>query len=114
MPHINTKTSKHLTEKERIDLKERLGEAIAIIPGKSERWLMLSFEDGLAMSFAGDMTSDAAMIEVEILGTATRPTYDALTAEITAIFTEVTGIPGDRVYVKYSEFSVWGYNGANF
>lgn len=113
MPFISTKTNRTLSEKEKITLKEKLGEAIAIIPGKSERWLMLSFEDGLTMSLAGDMSA-TAMIDVEIFGSATEAAYAKLTAEITRIVSEVATIPADRIYVKYREVGVWGYNGENF
>lgn len=113
MPFISAKTNRTLSEGEKIALKEKLGEAIAIIPGKSERWLMISFEDGLTMSFAGDMSA-TAMIDVELFGSTTEAAYAKLTAEITRIVSEVAGIPENRIYVKYREVDVWGYSGENF
>lgn len=113
MPFISTKTNRTLTDAQKISLKEKLGEAIAIIPGKSERWLMISLEDGLTMSLAGDMSA-TAMVDVEIFGSTTEAAYAKLTAEITRIVEEVANIPADRIYVKYREVDVWGYNGENF
>ena len=114
MPYISTKTNKALTYAEKEALKARLGADIAIIPGKSESWLMLGFEDGLTMAFAGDMTTPAAMIEVDIFGSTTKAAYDRLTAAITDGVSEILGIKKDRIYVKYREVETWGWNGKNF
>ena len=42
MPFISTKTNVTVTKEKETQLKERLGQAISIIPGKSESWLMLA------------------------------------------------------------------------
>ena len=57
-----------LKEKE-TQLKERLGEAISIIPGKSESWFMLAIEGGIPMYFRGDDSQPTAFIEVKFMGT---------------------------------------------
>jgi hypothetical protein len=41
MPYINTKLSTSLSKEKETALKEQFGKAIALIPGKSESWLML-------------------------------------------------------------------------
>ena len=114
MPYIETKTTARITdEKERI-LREKLGKAIALIPGKSEEWLMLSFVDGCRMAFRGKCDEDLAMVEVKIFGRASEDAYQALTAAICRILHEELGIAPDHVYVKYEEVSHWGYDGSNF
>ena len=35
-------------------IKQKLGQAIAIIPGKSEGWLMVGFEDEYTLYFKGN------------------------------------------------------------
>ena len=114
MPFISTKTSKTLTVEQKTALKERFGKAIELIPGKSERWLMLGFEDGITMSFAGNMTEPAAMVEVDIFGSTTKAAYDSLTKELCAIVEDITAIPASRIYIKYREVDTWGWNGQNF
>ena len=52
MPFINSKISVTVTPEQEVELKRRLGEAIAIIPGKSENWLMTGFEDGYHIAAA--------------------------------------------------------------
>lgn len=114
MPYIKTTTTQKITDRQKQELKEALGTAIELIPGKSEAWLMLAFEDGVTMAFKGDMTTPAAMVEVDIFGSTTSSAYDALTAEICRIISLHIGVPSDRIYVKYRECNRWGYNGFNF
>ena len=114
MPFIETKTSVKLTEDTENKLKEAYGKDIEIIPGKSENWLMLNFSGDCHMAFRGDNTKPCAMIEVSLLGSASRQTYDKLTAKLCSDVSEILGIPSDRIYIKYSEHTVWGYDGINF
>ena len=112
MPYIETKTTRKIGKTEAAALRCELGRAIELIPGKTEKWLMLSFIDGLDMSLAG-VEGDAAMIEVSILGHADDDSYAMLTAKICEIVSETLSISKDRIYVKYSEFDRWGWNGIN-
>ena len=113
MPYINTKTTAKLDTGATERLTKAFGEAIELIPGKSEKWLMLSFDGECTMAFAGKI-GDCAMLEVEIFGKAQDSAYDALTERLTEIFSRETGIPSDRIYVKYEEISHWGWDGSNF
>ena len=42
MPFINSKVNVPLTEEVKEALKTKLGQAISLIPGKSENWLMVA------------------------------------------------------------------------
>ena len=114
MPFIETKTTLPLTEEKIYALKNAYGKDIEIIPGKTEEWLMLNFTGDCKMAFRGDDTKPTAMIEVSILGKATRDTYDKLTNKLCKDVSEILGVSPDRIYIKYSEHSVWGYDGINF
>lgn len=113
MPFIRTDTNVSISDSVCKSLKEQIGEAIALIPGKSESWLMLEFNGEKAMYFAG---SDAPLVmaEVTIFGGASDAAYDALTAKLTDIFSETLSVSPDRIYVKYAETDHWGWNGGNF
>ena len=113
MPFINTKTTAEISEEQELSLKEKLGSAISLI-GKSESWLMVNFEDNCRLYFKGDNSEDIAYVEVALFGKASDSQYDALTAEITKIFSETIGVDSSRVYVKYEEVDHWGWNGFNF
>lgn len=114
MPYIRTTVSKELTAQNKENLKAKLGEAIALIPGKSEAWLMLAFEDNISMYFKGDSTQDYAYLEVSLFGTTSDAAYDRLTAALSDIVNEELGIDRANIYVKYEEADHWGWNGSNF
>jgi len=113
MPYIHTKTNVDITMDKELTLKKEFGKAISLIPGKSERWLMLDFTDSERMWFSGE-NSPAAMLEVEIFGAVNESAYDALTARLTEIVSAELGISPARVYVKYEEIEHWGWNSSNF
>lgn len=114
MPYIGTKTTVRITpEKEEI-LKKRLGEAISAVPGKSEKWLMCEFTDNCRLWFAGDNSKPAAYVNVKVFGGADSHACEKLTGIICDILGEELSVPSDRVYVTYSAFDDWGWNGTNF
>lgn len=114
MPYIRTTVSKELTDEKREAIKTKLGQAIALIPGKSESWLMLSFEDNMKMYFRGDESEDYAYLEVNLFGSASNAAYDRLTAALSEIINEELGINRENIYIKYEEAEHWGWNGNNF
>ena len=114
MPFINSKISVTVNPEQEVELKRRLGEAIAIIPGKSENWLMTGFEDGYHLYFRGDNSEPMAFVEVSVFGGEDSQAFSQLTGEITKIFGDVLGIAADHIYVKYAATSNWGWNGSNF
>ncbi len=113
MPFINSKiTVKIPPEKEEI-IKQRLGQIIPMIPGKSENWLMVGFEDEYTLYFRGAKCERAAFVEVKIFDGANSRIYNELTAEICRIYGEELEIPADHIYVTYQEIMDWGWNGGN-
>ena len=113
MPFIDVKTNAQVNKKQEIALKQALGQAIAILPGKSETWLMLDIHDGCRMYFHG---SDApcAMLQVQVFGKINTQKCEELTAEICRIMNDTLQIAPENTYVKYEEISLWGWNSQNF
>lgn len=114
MPYIQTKANVEITKEQEKKIKTALGKAIALIPGKSEAWLMCEIEGGKNLYFAGDGDVPCAYNEVKILGNASEADCNTLTGEICRILNEELGISQDKIYVKYEMCSVWGWNGSNF
>ena len=114
MPYIETKTTVKVSREQEVKLKEALGRAIELIPGKSEQWLMLNLIDGCRMAFRGTTEPDIAMVEIDIFGKADSSEYDDLTECVCKVVNEILGIETDRIYVKYREVDHWGWNGGNF
>lgn len=113
MPFINSKVTVKMTEEKKEAIKKKLGEAISLIPGKSENWLMVGFDDGYDLYFQGNKDGESAFIEVSVFGNASPSAFDALTGAICEIFESELKIPKNRIYVKYQEISNWGWNGTN-
>ena len=74
---------------------------------------MLDFIDNERVWFSGE-DSPAAIINVEIFGSASASSYNKLTAELTENVSSVLGISPTRIYIKYDEINNWGWNGSNF
>ena len=114
MPFIDSKVSVKITQEQEKELKTRLGQAISLIPGKSEGWLMTGFEDDYHLYFRGDNSEPIAYIEVRFFGGPNKAAFLKMTEEITKIYGEVLGIAPDHMYIKYSATPDWGWNGGNF
>lgn len=114
MPFINSKVSVTISKEQEESIKTKLGKAIALIPGKSEYWLMVGFEDNYSLYFKGVKEAKVAFVEVKLFQKADSLAYEKLTQAICSIYKEELGIPGDKIYISYEEISNWGYNGVNF
>ena len=113
MPFIDITTNVSVSEEQKTSLQSAMGRAITAIPGKSEGWLMVGIQPEYDLWFKGE-SAPAAMVEVSIFGSASSNALVTLTSHITGILTDNIGIPSDRVYVKYTSTSDWGWNGSNF
>lgn len=114
MPYIDVRSNTALTKEKTSLLKSKIAEILASsFPGKTENWLMMSFTGDADMYFAG---SDAPcmMVDIAIFGSQSDSSYDKMTAGVCALIEKECSIPADRVYVKYTEYSHWGWNNMNF
>ena len=113
MPFIRVSANVAVNEAQAERVKAMLGQAIEVIPGKSEAWLMVGVEPECALWFQGT-DAPAALVEVSVYGGAEPDAYDALTARVCELLDAVLDIDPARVYVKYAETPNWGWNGGNF
>ena len=114
MPYINSTLTVKLTEEKKETIKSKLGQIIAEIPGKSEEWLMVSFNDDHALYFRGDKKDKAAFVEIKIFGTAERKHKETITAKVCSLFEEEVSINKDSIYIVFEEVKDWGWNGNMF
>ena len=113
MPYIELKTNVSADAKKAENLKSELGKAIAKIPGKTEKWLMVGIECETTMFFAGS-SLPCAIAEVKIYGSASSESLQNVTSEICRIVNSELDVSPDRIYVKYEFVDHWGWNGSNF
>lgn len=114
MPFIEAKVNIEISKEKEIIIKTKLGQAIELLPGKTEKWLMISMEDNCNMYFKGSNELQIAFIEVKLYGSQNKEAYNKLTKAITDIFYEELNINPSNLYVKYEEIDNWGWNGSNF
>ena len=114
MPYIDIHANTDLSREKTAELKSEIARVLAdSFPGKTENWLMLKFSGGEDMFFAGS-ADPCAMVDVSIFGPQTKKNYGKMTAAVMDLIVEACGIPADRIYVKYTEYDKWGWNGGNF
>lgn len=68
MPFIISRTNCPIGREQEVQLKTRLGKAIELVPGKSEEYLMLGFEDNCRLWLRGDDSRPMVYIEAAIWG----------------------------------------------
>ena len=75
---------------------------------------MLNFEDDCKMYFKGESSSPIAFVDVSVFGKSTSEGCENMTKEVCSVLNRVLAIPADKVYVKYSGTTQWGWNNMNF
>ncbi len=114
MPFISTRVSVPITDEKKEALREKLGRAISILPGKTEKWLMLEFAENCDLYFQGDNAQPSAFIEIKVFGKIPEECLEPMTKTICDIYETELQIRKKRIYVKYEEADKWGWNGGNF
>ena len=113
MPFIRTTTNRTVACETADKIKSACGEAITLLRGKTEDWLMVEVTGDVNLYFAG--TDDpCAIAEVQLLGRANPAELENLTDAMTKILTEALDLSPERIYVRYEEVAYWGWNGKNF
>lgn len=111
MPFIKAKVSCPITKEQEVDIKKRFGKAIELVPGKSEEYLLLEFEDNCRLWLRGEQNQPIVYIEAAIFGNEGHYGYDAFTTEVTKALSDILKIQPDRVYIKYEDITGWGVSG---
>ncbi|MDE6875796.1 MAG: hypothetical protein K2P87_15240 [Lachnospiraceae bacterium] len=114
MPFISSRVSVPVSGEQKDSLAKELGKMIALIPGKSEEWLMLEFAGGCEMYFAGDRSQPCAMIEIKVFGKIPADSSAQMTKAVCGLYEKELHIKKERIYIKYEEVSQWGWNAVNF
>lgn len=113
MPFIDARFSTPVSDTQEETIKQKLGEAITLI-GKSEAYLMVQIQGDCKLYFKGNNDADTAYFEVKLLGKSTKANYEKLTCALCDVASEVLGIQGNRVYVKFDENEYWGHDSFMF
>jgi len=114
LPVLKIQTNETLGEETQHRLMSKLSSLTAEILGKPERYVMVILESGVSMQFAADR---APLIYAELKSIDLPANRTAeISAKVCATLTEILGIPGERIYIEFSNAQrhLWGWNGATF
>ena len=103
MPYVDIIASTEITSQQEMSLKASFGGIISVIPGKSEKSLMLRMQDKQRMWFAGDSSEPSAFVNVMLYKNADREYCKAFSEKAIEIIEEELGIKKGFIYVKFDE-----------
>jgi phenylpyruvate tautomerase PptA (4-oxalocrotonate tautomerase family) len=114
MPLLKLQVSVHIDDAKRADLLKELSRIVAKGIGKPEKYVMVTIDQGAAI-MSGEI-GDAAFADVRSIGGLDSRVNKALSSNICGLLKDALGIPGDRVYVNFTnvEGGNWGCNGSTF
>lgn len=105
MPFVDVKVSCGIDRAQEEAIKAGLGQAIALIPGKSESSLMVQFSDNCRLWFGGQQDGPIAFLNVMIYGASTGEAYNSFSDSAIALLQKELG--AKHVYVKFEEVPNW-------
>ena len=108
MPCIVVYTNAEVPQDQAEALKKALTVSWEKLPGKSERWLMITLKDRVQMYFGGKDTP-AAFVNFKIYGSLGSENCEILNEEFLADVSEFLGIQKERIFVSHDECPSWGW-----
>src|SRR5512136_1414752 len=114
MPLLKLETTVGVSEDKQKALLASLSKAITSATGKPEQYVMVTISQA-AMLMSGK-PGDAAFVEVRGIGGLSAEVNRKLSQQICKLLIDSLGIPGDRVYLNFTEVEAgnWGWNGSTF
>ena len=113
MPYIEAKLSVKLDENQKNELQAKLTDVVSGAFSKPKAYIMTGIEDGKSLYMAKKKLNGGAYISISLLGSASKPACQNLTASICDILSDY-GIDGSNVYVTYHPVDLWGWNSSMF
>lgn len=110
MPYIGVNISKPLSQAQKDAIKTGFGEAVTLIPGKSEPALMVEIADGRTI-YMGGQACETAYIDVKIYGETDFASKKAFTEAAFAVVSKAAGIGADAMYLTFEQYENWGTRG---
>ena len=112
MPFIMTKVNVPVDVEQELQLKSRLGRAIELLPGLSEKYLLAGFESDCRFFLRGKKDEAIAYIEVSVFGNENHLGYEDFSLAVTKIFVDV--LSPMNIYIKFSDIAAWSVGGIFF
>lgn len=114
MPFITVQTNLSLSPEQEQNLKAGLGKAIEYVPYKSEKSLMIAFQDNAKLWLQGDNQRPMAYIRIAVFGNRQHYGYAELSQAVTLLFKQILSISPENVYIQYEDIPAWTVAGQTF
>ncbi len=101
MPFIDIKITMSISSDQREAIKLQLGQAISLLSGKTEDYLMIGIQDDYHLYLSGYEMERGAAVTVQHYGDAKTEDLEKLGKEILNTLEAVTAIPSDSVYIIF-------------
>lgn len=111
MPYINVSVTNNLDYAQEETLKKGFADIIGLLPGKTERVLMIGIESGKTMFFGGERRESCAYVDVRLYGSCAVPAKTAFTEAVFALFQRELNIAQEEMFVSLLEYDNWGKGG---
>lgn len=112
MPLIAVHTTLTLTPDKREALKNELGQAVVLIPGKTEQVLMVEIIEGVTLYKGGRREGEYAVVDVKCYKQAAFEDNKRFTEAVFGILQRLLGIPETNAYLSITELPTWGTMGS--
>ncbi|MDR0885472.1 MAG: hypothetical protein LBN22_03770 [Clostridiales Family XIII bacterium] len=112
MPYVQLNTSVKLSDTEKHQLCDELGELMPLLPTKSRENTMMNIVDGCYIEFGTvNQTGPALNLEVRLFGVSPEEDKNAFVGAVSALFETRLGVPINRMYINLTEYNTWGSKG---
>jgi phenylpyruvate tautomerase len=114
MPYLKINTNQTLPTDECSALMRKLSQQLAQETGKPEQYVMIEWQGGKNLLFAGS-DQPSAFLECKSIGLSARQ-CTALSASLSDLLRQHLPLAQDRIYIEFSNAAAdyWGWNGSTF
>ncbi|MGM0594454.1 MAG: phenylpyruvate tautomerase MIF-related protein [Pseudomonadota bacterium] len=114
MPYLHIRTNRNLAPPEQTELLSGSSALVAEMLGKPERYVMVSVECGVPMSFSAEQTP-CAYLELKSIGLPEAQTTE-LSARLSEHIAKQLELSAERIYIEFSDAArhMWGWKGGTF
>ena len=111
MPLINLQVSFSLDQEEKDSVTKELGQLISLMPGRSEKYLMVAIKDGYSFHLAGEKLDRAAFMDLRLLGRESEEGQERFVVKAQEALSRLLEIPVGNIYTNILEMPHWGARG---
>ena len=111
MPMINVQVSASLSSEEKDAIVKELGQLVSLMPGRSEKYLMVGIKDGYTHYLAGKKLDRAAFMDLRLLGRESEAGQEQFVVKAQEALSKLLHIPIGNIYTNILEMPHWGARG---